>query len=81
MDARDKPTSTLVHSECRCDESLRRRWPGHVGATLARLEATVVLRHLLERTTAINVADVGRWLPSLLVRRLGKLELTLGIAG
>jgi cytochrome P450 len=52
-----------------------------VGAALARLEATVVLRRLLERTTAIDVADVGRWLPSLLVRRLEKLELTVGIAG
>jgi cytochrome P450 family 144 len=50
-----------------------------VGAALARLEATVVLRRLLERTTAIDVADVGRWLPSLLVRRLEKLELTVGI--
>lgn len=52
-----------------------------VGAALARLEATVVLRRLLERTTAIEPADVGRWLPSLLVRRLEKLELTVGIAG
>jgi cytochrome P450 family 144 len=52
-----------------------------VGAALARLEATDVLRRLLERTTAIEVADVGRWLPSLLVRRLEKLELTVGIAG
>jgi len=40
-----------------------------------------VLRRLLDRTTAIDVADVGRWLPSLLVRRLEKLELTVGIAG
>jgi cytochrome P450 len=52
-----------------------------VGAALARLEAAVVLRRLLERTTAIDVADVGRWLPSLLVRRLEKLELTVRIAG
>jgi cytochrome P450 family 144 len=52
-----------------------------VGAVLARLEATVVLRRLLERTTAIDVADVGRWLPSLLVRRLERLELAVGIAG
>jgi len=51
-----------------------------VGAALARLEAMVVLRRLLERTTAIDVDDVGRWLPSLLVRRLEKLELTVGIA-
>src|SRR5271163_3189487 len=48
-----------------------------VGAALARLEATVVLRRLLERTAAIEVADLGRWLPSLLVRRLEKLELTV----
>ena len=52
-----------------------------VGAALARLEATVVLRRLIDRTTAIDVADVGRWLPSLLVRRLERLELTVGIAG
>jgi cytochrome P450 family 144 len=52
-----------------------------VGAALARLEATVVLRRLLDRTAAIEVADVGRWLPSLLVRRLERLELAVGIAG
>jgi cytochrome P450 family 144 len=52
-----------------------------VGAALARLEATVVLRRLVESTTAIDVADVGRWLPSLLVRRLERLELTVDIAG
>jgi len=74
MDASDTPPSTLVHLECRRDESL------HYVA-LARMEATVVLRRLLERTTAIDVADVGRWLPSLLVRRLEKLELTVDIAG
>jgi cytochrome P450 family 144 len=45
------------------------------------LEATIVLRQLFERTTAIDVADVGRWLPSLLVRRLERLELTVGTAG
>ena len=48
-----------------------------VGAALARLEATVVLRQLLERTTLIQAAETGRWLPSLLVRRLDHLELTL----
>ena len=52
-----------------------------VGAALARLEATVVLRRLLDRTSAIDVADVGCWLPSLLVRRLERLELTVGVAG
>ena len=74
MDASDKPPSTLVHRECRRDESL------HYVA-LARMEATVVLRQLLDRTAAIDAADVGRWLPSLLVRRLEKLELTVAIAG
>lgn len=51
-----------------------------VGAALARLEAAVVLRHLLSRTAAIEPADIGRWLPSLLVRRLEKLELTVHVA-
>ena len=37
----------------------------------------VVLHRLIERTAAIEVAHVGRWLPSLLVRRLEKLELTV----
>lgn len=46
-----------------------------VGAALARLEATIVIRQLLERTTHLEAADVGRWLPSLLVRRLDRLEL------
>jgi cytochrome P450 family 144 len=46
-----------------------------VGAALARLEARIVLRLLLDRTALIEAADVGRWLPSLLVRRLEKLEL------
>lgn len=48
-----------------------------VGAALARLEATVVIRHLLERTTHVEAAETGRWLPSLLVRRLDHLELAL----
>ncbi|HEV7580398.1 MAG TPA: cytochrome P450 [Mycobacterium sp.] len=46
-----------------------------VGAALARLEATIVLRLLLDRTSTIEQADVGRWMPSLLVRRLERLEL------
>ncbi len=46
-----------------------------VGAALARLEARIVLRQLLDRTSMIEAADVGRWLPSLLVRRLEHLEL------
>ncbi len=48
-----------------------------VGAALARLEARVVLRLLLDRTAAIDLAEVGRWLPSLLVRRLEQLELSV----
>jgi cytochrome P450 family 144 len=53
---------------------------GHfcVGAALARLEARIVLRLLLDRTTMLEAADVGHWLPSLLVRRLERLELTAG---
>ncbi|OCB33976.1 cytochrome [Mycobacterium malmoense] len=46
-----------------------------VGAALARLEANIVLRQLLARTSDITAADVGNWLPSLLVRRLERLQL------
>lgn len=46
-----------------------------VGAALARLEAQIVLRMLLDRTSVVEAADVGRWLPSILVRRLERLEL------
>jgi len=48
-----------------------------VGAALARLEAQIVLRLLLDRTSAIEVAAVGEWLPSILVRRLERLELAV----
>lgn len=48
-----------------------------VGAALARLEAMVVIRELLERTAVVEAVGTGRWLPSLLVRRLEHLELTL----
>jgi cytochrome P450 family 144 len=48
-----------------------------VGAALARLEAQIVLRLLLDRTSEIEVADIGRWLPSILVRRLECLELAI----
>ena len=48
-----------------------------VGAALARLEAQIVLRMLLDRTSNIEVADLGQWLPSLLVRRLERLELAV----
>jgi hypothetical protein len=46
-----------------------------VGAALARLEAKIVLDQLLERASNIEAAETGRWLPSLLVRRLERLEL------
>lgn len=48
-----------------------------VGAALARLEAQIVLRMLLEQTTWIEATDVGQWLPSILVRRLDRLELAV----
>ncbi len=48
-----------------------------VGAALARLEASIVIGELLRRTTHIATSDTGRWLPSLLVRRLERLELTV----
>lgn len=46
-----------------------------IGAALARLEARFVLGRLLERTAKIDAAATGRWLPSLLVRRLERLDL------
>ena len=48
-----------------------------VGASLARLEAHIVLRTLLERTTWIDATDVGGWLPSILVRRRERLRLVV----
>jgi cytochrome P450 family 144 len=48
-----------------------------VGAALARLEAQIVLGLLLDRTSEIEATDVGRWLPSILVRRLERLELAV----
>lgn len=48
-----------------------------VGAALARLEARIVIGELLRRTTRIEAASTGRWLPSLLARRLESLELRL----
>lgn len=47
-----------------------------VGAALARLEARIVIGQLLQRTSHIGLAEPGRWLPSLLVRRLEHLTLT-----
>jgi cytochrome P450 len=48
-----------------------------VGAALARLEAHIVLELLLEQTEWIEPAAVGRWLPSILVRRLERLDLAV----
>ncbi len=49
-----------------------------VGAGLARLEARLVLSMLLERTGWLDAAEVGPWLPSMLTRRLERLELSVG---
>lgn len=48
-----------------------------VGAALARLEARIVIGELLRRTAHIEATEVGRWLPSLLVRRLERLNLSV----
>ncbi|OBH55742.1 cytochrome [Mycobacterium colombiense] len=48
-----------------------------VGAALARLEAHIVLRMLLERTAWIDANDIGEWLPSILVRRRERLQLAV----
>lgn len=48
-----------------------------VGAALARLEARIVLRMLLERSSWIEADDVGAWLPSIGVRRLERLTLAV----
>jgi cytochrome P450 family 144 len=48
-----------------------------VGAALARLEARIVIDALLDNTTHVEIAEMGRWLPSLLVRRLEHLQLTV----
>jgi cytochrome P450 len=48
-----------------------------VGAALARLEAQIVLRAALVRTSRIDVVDIGPWLPSILVRRREHLELAV----
>ena len=46
-----------------------------VGAALARTEARIVLEHLLTNTRWVEAEATGRWLPSLLVRRLERLAL------
>ncbi|BBZ34713.1 cytochrome P450 144 [Mycolicibacterium confluentis] len=48
-----------------------------VGAALARLEAKIVLGELLASTGWIEADDVGEWVPSVLVRRLERLRLTV----
>jgi cytochrome P450 family 144 len=48
-----------------------------VGAALARLEARIVLGMLIERTSWIEAADIGDWLPSILVRRRERLQLAV----
>ena len=48
-----------------------------VGAALARLEAQIVLRAVLDRTSRIEAVDVGSWLPSILVRRRERLGLAV----
>jgi cytochrome P450 len=48
-----------------------------VGAALARLEAQIVLRAVLERTSRIEAVDIGPWLPSILVRRREHLGLAV----
>ncbi|MGV0745071.1 cytochrome P450 [Mycolicibacterium sp. XJ870] len=48
-----------------------------VGAALARLEARIVVSLLLSVSTDIQAAGDAEWLPSLLVRRLRRLPLTL----
>jgi len=48
-----------------------------VGAALARMEARIVIGHLLENTEFFEAAETGQWLPSLLVRRLESLHLAV----
>lgn len=48
-----------------------------VGAALARLEARIVLEMLLKSTRWIEPTEVGQWLPSILVRRLDRLQLAV----
>ena len=48
-----------------------------LAAFRARLEAMTVLPMLLERTTRLEAAEVGPWLPSVLARRYEYLELAV----
>ena len=53
-----------------------------LGAPLARLEARVALRRLLDRTTSFAVADAGavRYRPNLVLRGLEHLDVTAAAA-
>ncbi|MFY9919208.1 MAG: cytochrome P450 [Mycobacterium sp.] len=46
-----------------------------VGAALARLEARIVIGRLLQATSSIEATGTRRWVPSLLARRLERLEI------
>jgi hypothetical protein len=48
-----------------------------VGAALARLEARLVFGAVFDRTSRIDAVAIGPWLPSILVRRRERLELTV----
>lgn len=49
-----------------------------VGAALARLEARVVLRQLLDRTSWLEAPQQPAWVRSVLVRRPARLDLRMG---
>ena len=48
-----------------------------VGAALARMEAQIVLRAALDRTSQMDAVDIGPWLSSILVRRREHLEIAV----
>jgi cytochrome P450 len=48
-----------------------------VGAALARLEARIVLEHLLDHTSWVEAVEPGRWVSSVLVRRLDELQMAV----
>lgn len=78
------PAHFLAPNEFRLD---RRDGKGHIsfgrgahfciGAALARLQARIVITHLLGHSTRIAAVEPARWLPSLLVRRLERLVLAV----
>ncbi|WAC94108.1 cytochrome P450 [Mycobacterium sp. Aquia_213] len=73
----EQPEEFSLNREAKAHMSFGKGLHFCVGAALARLEARIVLRLLLDRTSTIEQADVGCWLPSLLVRRLERLELAV----